>query len=232
MAIFLLGPANVHADGKYRILKDDRGVYFQTDNDGGWYIPEEDLVYFKPGQSGRYQISQDEKGRYLETEKGTFYLGHRDDDASEKNSEAFNRSQQKSQGLYAETKVIILGQHVIVPVQIKHKGRSLDLNLLLDTGASIITLYKDAVTRLRLPKGQKAQFTTAGGHVISADMVELEEVRFGPYRQNDVLCGVIDYQQTGTLHFDGLLGMNALMGLDYRIYYNKQTIRWLSKTGN
>jgi hypothetical protein len=63
-------------------------------------------------------------------------------------------------------------------------------------------------------------------------MVELEEVRFGPYRQNDVLCGVIDYQKAGTLHFDGLLGMNALMGLDYRIYYSKQTIRWLSKTGN
>lgn len=232
MVIFLVEPANVRADGKYQILNDAKGVYFQTDADGGWYIPEEDLVFFKPGQSGHYRIGQDDNGRYLETEKGIFYLGHRDDEALEKNIEAFNRSHNQSSSPPTETKVIIVGRHVIVPVRIKHRGRSLDLNLLLDTGASIITLYKDAVTHLRLPKGQKAKFTTAGGHVISADMVELEEVRFGPYRQNDVLSGVIDYQQAGALNFDGLLGMNALMGLDYRIDYNRQTICWLSKTGN
>jgi predicted aspartyl protease len=216
-------PTALHADGRYRILVDEGGAYLQTENDGEWYIPEEDQHYFPPGQSGHYRFGRDTDGLYLETEHGKFYVG---EGTPREDIEAFNRNQREAQITATETEVIIIGHHVIVPVQIKYKGRSLELNLLLDTGASIITLHEDAVNRLRLPKDKTAHFTTAGGHVITADIVKLEEVRFGPYRQEDVLAGVIEYKQSTAIAYDGLLGMNALKGITYKIDYAKGLISW------
>jgi predicted aspartyl protease len=223
LAAALVFPRVVFADGQYRVLVDEGGVFFQTDSEGEWYIPEEDQQFFRPGQSGRYRFGRDLNGRYLETEHGKFHLG---EGTHSEDIEAFNRAQREAQNPAAETEVTIVGQHVIVPVQIQYKGRSLKLNLLLDTGASIITLHENAVQRMHLPKDKTAHFTTAGGHVIPANMVELDEVRFGPFRQKDVLAGVIEYQQSAAVAFDGLLGMNALMGIDYTINYEKGSILW------
>ena len=222
-------PATLCADGQYRICKDSNGIYFQTENDGGWYIPEEDLIYFELGQSGHYRIARDGNGRYLETEQGKFYLGYRDREAYEQEIETVHRPQKASKTSDFETEVLVVGQHVIVPVRIKYRGRSIDLHLLLDTGASVITLHKGAVNRLRLPKKKTVYFTTADGHMITADMVELEEVRFGPYCQNGLMAGIIEYKRGGADYYDGLLGMNALKGLDYKIDYERRVIRWMTE---
>lgn len=223
LMVALVFPAVLWADGRYRIQVDEGGVFFQTDGEGGWYIPEEDQQFFRPGQQGRYRLGRDASGSYLETEHGKFYLGER---TSDEDAHASNSSPREAQTPITETEVIIVGHHVIVPVEIQYKGRSLGLNLLLDTGASIITLHAEAVKKLRLPKDRTAHFTTAGGHLITADMVKLEEVRFGPYRQNDVLAGVIEYKRSAAVAFDGLLGMNALKGIDYRVDYERAAIRW------
>jgi len=222
----LVFPAMVHADGQYKILLDDDGLFFETENEGGWYIPEEDQNYFKPEQSGRYQISRDSNGRFLKTEHGKFYLGFNHDEEFDTKIEAFNRSQNKPSATATESEVIVVGQHVIVPVQIKHGGRSLNLKLLMDTGASIIPLHKSAIKRLQLHYSRKAYFTTASGHTIAADIVKLKEFRFGPYRKYNILAGVIDYRQSGSADYDGLLGMNALQGLNYSIDYKNSLLKW------
>jgi len=222
----LVFPAMIHADGQYRILLDDDGLIFETENEGGWYIPEEDQNFFKPGQTGHYQIKRDNNGRFLETERRKFYLGFISDEELNTDIETFNRSQNKPSTTATESEVIVAGQHVIVPVQIEHRGRSLNLNLLLDTGASIITLHKNAVKRLQLNYSRKAHFTTASGHTIDADIVKLEEFRFGPYRKYNILAGVINYRQNGSAGYDGLLGMNALQGLNYSIDYKNSVLKW------
>ena len=48
--LFILSlPVRLLADGTYYVGRDDGGVYFQTDQDGGWYIDISDLQYFKIG---------------------------------------------------------------------------------------------------------------------------------------------------------------------------------------
>ncbi len=70
-----LWPISLYAVGTYYIGKDEGGVYFQTDNDGGWYIDPEDLRYFKIGATGTYSIQRDRNGTFLITDKKRkFYL--------------------------------------------------------------------------------------------------------------------------------------------------------------
>ena len=220
-------PALLRADGRYTILRDADGVYFQTENEGGWYIPEEDQHLFPSGKTGRYQIGRDESGRYLLTEKGKFYVGDPDAEGLDSNCAdappAINLPLPPSD----ETEVVMAGQQVLIPVEINHNGRSLLVHLLLDTGASIITLHKASVKRLPLGRRQSARFSTANGQTIDADLVRLDEVRFGPYRKADIMAGIIEHQQGAKAGYDGLLGMNALQGLRYEIDYDKGVVRWM-----
>lgn len=196
-----------------------------------WYIPEEDQHFFSPGQIGRYQIGRDDQGRYLETQHGKFYLGHSDMEDLNINQGAFHGSANQSVLPNRETKVFLRGRHVLVPVRIRHKGRTLTLKLLLDTGASLVTLHKNAVKRLHFSNVRRVHFSSASGQTIPADLVELQEIRFGPIRKKNMAAGIIDYHQSGVRDYDGLLGMNALQGLDYRVDYDKQTIRWFAAPG-
>ena len=52
-------PVRLLADGTYYVGRDDGGVYFQADQDGGWYIDTLELRYFKIGQTGTYSIKMD-----------------------------------------------------------------------------------------------------------------------------------------------------------------------------
>jgi clan AA aspartic protease (TIGR02281 family) len=225
--LIIAGPVLLWADGRYQILQDDDGVYFQTENEGGWYIPEEDQHLFPSGKAGWYRIGRDASGRYLLTEQGKFYLGDPDEDGHYANRDDADPTINTPFPPSAETEVVMAGQQVLVPVRIKHEGRSLLVHLLLDTGASIITLHKSSVKRLHLGKRQSTRFSTANGQSIEADLVYLDEVRFGPYRKADILAGIIEHRQGARSLYDGLLGMNALRGINFKINYKRKTIQWL-----
>jgi hypothetical protein len=73
--IVLLLSVDCFAGGTYQVGQDQGGIYFQTDNDGGWYIGKSDLKDFKIGQTGTYSIEKDRNGTFLLTDKNRkFYL--------------------------------------------------------------------------------------------------------------------------------------------------------------
>jgi len=73
--VVLLLSMDCFAGGTYQVGQDQGGIYFQTDNDGGWYIGKSDLKNFKIGQTGTYTIGKDKTGTYLTTNTGLkFYL--------------------------------------------------------------------------------------------------------------------------------------------------------------
>jgi hypothetical protein len=88
-------------------IRDEGGVYFQTNDHGGWYIDEVDLKRFTIGQTGTYQIGSDRYGTYLIIdEQLKFYVDTKASKKLDRQIEQFNRQQEKLADNY-ETPVII-----------------------------------------------------------------------------------------------------------------------------
>jgi predicted aspartyl protease len=123
------------------------------------------------------------------------------------------------------TQVTISGNHVLVPVTLGYGGNEVQANLVLDTGADLITLHRQIAEQLSLPLTTRADVRVTGGKEIKARIAKLDYVRVGPYEAKEIHALIIFHQGSAADH-DGLLGMNFLRGLKYDIDFENQVIRW------
>lgn len=126
------------------------------------------------------------------------------------------------------TPVKIVGNTVFVPVTLSHGSRTAQVQLILDTGASVSTITPDIASRLdmRLDQAVSASIQVVGGGEVVARGVRLERVAVGPHVKSGMNVAVID-NKGGRLQYDGLLGMDFLRGLHYRLDFNEKVIRWM-----
>jgi len=125
------------------------------------------------------------------------------------------------------TRVRIRGNAVLVPVTIVCGGREADVHLLLDTGASATTIHTGVADRLSVDLGRakKVRVQVVGGTVLEARAVALDRLTVGPHTKRDVTVVVVPHEGPAA-RYDGLLGMDVLRGLEYRVDFKKQVIVW------
>lgn len=206
----------------YHIGKDEEGYYIQTEMDGRWAIAPEDVTdAIRVGDGGSYRVLTDGEFLYLETENhGEFMI----------DKEAYDQSQQDRVKSWegageSETKVIINGNQVLVPVTFSYNGNTIESLLLLDTGASITVVNRDLAEQLNIENAFKTEVMVVGGNKIETDLIQVDYIEAGPVRVENLTVGIIDHQGE-PVQWEGLLGMNFLRKTDYQIDFENKVIHW------
>jgi clan AA aspartic protease (TIGR02281 family) len=121
----------------------------------------------------------------------------------------------------------LVGKAVLVPVTLNYRGKVIETQLMLDTGASMIALHLEIAKQLNidLRRFKRVRPRVAGGRSINAYVGKMDSVQAGPIKKDDILVSVIEHQGP-PVPFKGLLGMNFLQGLEYHIDFENQVINW------
>lgn len=123
-----------------------------------------------------------------------------------------------------KTKVQISHNKVVVPVAINYAGRKREINLLLDTGASSTVINLAAIPEFERKNARTSYAQVAGGGLIKTWRITLNKLAFGPISFSKKPVYMIDHK--GHASSQGLLGMDVLSKLEYRIDFNTQHIIW------
>lgn len=123
-----------------------------------------------------------------------------------------------------ETQVIVGRDRVLVPVKIRSEGVERDLLLLLDTGATGLVVYQDAIPGLRMNNVKNSSAKLANGSQVHQLAGSVDSVSVGAAIARDFEINVM--QQVGEKDHQGLLGMNFLKNFHYTLDMNRKVIRW------
>lgn len=125
------------------------------------------------------------------------------------------------------TAVTINKNQVFIPVTLGFRDRTIQANLLLDTGASITVISTNLAKKLDidLEKAPRSRAQVVGGGVVTGWHTTLDRLSAGPHTRNGIVVAVIPHQGQG-LAIDGLLGMDFLRNYKYHIDFNSRSIDW------
>jgi predicted aspartyl protease len=224
----------------YKYVDEEGNSYFVDDISG---VPEKYRDQIKVYREKLDNLSDDERSRALqreseevrakeqehqrEIEERLLQTQQIEDEERRRQAEA---ARQKLQDR-SETRVILEGNRILVPVTFNNDGVEIDLVLLLDTGASQIVLNRQAADQLNIVTVQRGLAQLAGGSSIQTQLGKVSYIKVGPYKMED--AGVLIIPHEGApVNYSGLLGMNFLKNVEYSIDYKNQVIRWKLPPGH
>jgi predicted aspartyl protease len=124
------------------------------------------------------------------------------------------------------TRISIHSNQIIVPVIFRNKGRRVKARMILDTGASVTTLYAALASDLHLKKNILTRVTSLSANGSKTDSmltkVDYIEVDDKILAHAEVVVMPL-YSNIGA---DGLLGNSFLRFFNFTIDYENQLLRW------
>jgi predicted aspartyl protease len=194
------------------------------------YTDEEGNVYFVDDKSKiplryREQIKvYKEKYDHLSETERAIQL-ERDQKEQEERRKELERIQEEAHKLNAELERQIQEEREERrrASELQHREKERKRNL--DTGATMTMIHETIADRLKLKASKKLKFQVAGGDLIDTGIGKLSFVQAGPVKRENLQVSIIKYEGPYS-PFKGLLGMNFLRGLDYRIDFENNTIIW------
>ena len=124
------------------------------------------------------------------------------------------------------TRISIINNVIIVPVVFRNKGRRVKARMILDTGASVTTLYSALAAKLNLGKNKLTMVKSVNANGMTSDSL-LTKVDYMEV-DDKILSNaeVVVIPLHGNIGADGLLGNSFLRFFNFTIDYEKQLLRW------
>lgn len=203
------------------------GEFYKYVTDEGKTVFVDDIGKIPPqyrGELMRYGektdgLSPEEKATVRERDR------RKEERLKEAETEEARLRREKALDRRMRTRVEIRNDRVMVPVTLGYGVLETRAVLVLDTGASMTTLYKNAVDRLYMRGIDRTFGRTADGNRIEVRLATLDHLIVGPHRMEKIRVGIVEPPGEHPVH-DGLLGMDFLRGLIYEIDFAKQEIVW------
>ncbi len=169
---------------------------------------------------------RDKKTSISETHDGLgSYDSLSNDDEIVNTAEQEEEIAETSEETVYESKVVIKGNRVLVPVEAALGNRVAKLYLLLDTGATTTVFHRSALANLDLPSGRTYKARVAGGGTLTSKKIKFRHITVGPYKIEKTDAMVINLKGR-KVPFDGMLGMDFLKNHPYQIDFERQLILW------
>lgn len=183
------------------------------------HLPDEERSSVLEREHEQIQVQEEEHQRQINDQLQELRKLE-EEEKRRKAAEARQKLLEKTQ-----TRILIEDNKILVPVTLDNMGVEVNTNLLLDTGASQIVLFRSFAQQLNITTLQKGRAQVAGGQTIQVETGRLTSFRVGPHTMQDAMV-IIIAQAGDSLHYSGLLGMNFLKNVAYTIDYQNKVIHW------
>ncbi len=128
--------------------------------------------------------------------------------------------------IQSSTPISIKNNQILVTVVFRNKGKRVRARMILDTGASVTTIYGSVASRLNLKKNRlsRGSSLSANGSVTDTLLTKVDYIEV----DDKVLANaeVMVMPTMSTMGIDGLLGNTFLRYFNFTIDYEKQLLIW------